>query len=165
MTVSRGKLGHLQATDTTCPQEPFPSTVKFGKTQQKAAVLAQVESVQGNPFNSSAPSCEVTNTKSYCQAAVFASQALQVVDIPETRTGTPRKLALNGQQLCQMHPQSVPHRGTVPHPSPTCGPQAAQGPPAALITAEGPVLRDQSLLFRPKTHVQNFQGEKFPSSK
>ncbi|XP_036116242.1 spermatogenesis-associated protein 31D1-like [Molossus molossus] len=115
------KLGRQQATDGACPQEPLPSAVQFGEAQQKAAVQAGAEPVQGHPFNSRAPACTVTNTKSHLQEAVFRDKDRH-----------PQKVVtFKDQLLCQKHPQSVPH------PSPTCRPRAAPGPPAALTRDKG----------------------------
>ncbi|KAM7093092.1 LOW QUALITY PROTEIN: spermatogenesis-associated protein 31D1-like [Molossus nigricans] len=140
------KQRRRHAVDTTCPQEPLPSAVEFGKAQQKAAVGARAEPVQGHPFRSRTPSCKVTNTKSGRQEAIFAGQSSASSRQTRNKGRHPQKVvALKDQQLCQKHPQSVPRRGTVPRPSPTYRPQAAQGPPAALTTAEGTEFRDQSL--------------------
>ncbi|XP_036116253.1 spermatogenesis-associated protein 31D1-like [Molossus molossus] len=157
------KQRRRHAVDTTCPQEPLPSAVEFGKAQQKAAVGARAEPVQGHPFRSRTPSCKVTHTKSGRQAAIFAGQSSASSRQTRNKGRHPQKVvALKDQQLCQKHPQSVPRRGTVPRPSPTFRPQAAQGPPAALTTAEGTEFRDQSPRLRPKTLPQNFQGKKIP---
>ncbi|KAM7093094.1 spermatogenesis-associated protein 31D1-like [Molossus nigricans] len=156
------KQRRRHAVDTTCFQEPLPLAVEFGKAQQKAAVGARAEPVQGHPFNSRTPSYKVTNMKSGLQAPVFAGQSSTSSRHIGNEGGHPQKVvALKHQQVCQKHPQSVPRRGTVPCPSPTYRPQAAQGPPAALTTAEGTEFRDQSLRLRPKTLSQNFQGKKF----
>ncbi|XP_036116256.1 spermatogenesis-associated protein 31D1-like [Molossus molossus] len=157
------KQRRRHAVDTTCPQEPLPSAVEFGKAQQKAAVGAWAEPVQGHPFRSRTPSCKVTNTKSGRQEAIFAGQSSASSRQTRNKGGHPQKVVvLKDQQLCQKHPQSVPRRGTVPRPSPTYRPQAAQGPPAALTTAEGTEFRDQSPRLRPKTLPQIFQGKKIP---
>nr|XP_010951439.1 spermatogenesis-associated protein 31D4-like isoform X1 [Camelus bactrianus]XP_045371122.1 spermatogenesis-associated protein 31D4-like isoform X1 [Camelus bactrianus]XP_045371123.1 spermatogenesis-associated protein 31D4-like isoform X1 [Camelus bactrianus]XP_045371124.1 spermatogenesis-associated protein 31D4-like isoform X1 [Camelus bactrianus]XP_045371125.1 spermatogenesis-associated protein 31D4-like isoform X1 [Camelus bactrianus] len=161
------KLGCQHATDVTCSQEPLPSPVQFGKTQQKAEVQIRAEPVQGHPLNYEAPSCKVTNTKSCHQEAIFAGpshppSARRIRD----RNRHPQKVvAFKDQLLCQKHPPPVPRRDPVPHLNPTCRHQAGQGPPAAITTAEGSVFRDLSLLFRQKMLLQDFHGGKFPTPK
>ncbi|XP_058421283.1 spermatogenesis-associated protein 31D4-like [Diceros bicornis minor] len=160
------KLGRWHVIDTTCPREPLPSPRKFEKTQQKAAVQARAEPIQGHPSSYRAPSCKVTNTKSCHQEAVFAGQSYPSVRWSRDEDRHPEKVvAFKDQLLCQKHPSSVPRREPVPHPGPTCRRQDNQGPPATLTTAEGTVLRDLSLLFQQKMLLQNFQRGKFPTPK
>ncbi|XP_066110457.1 spermatogenesis-associated protein 31D1-like [Saccopteryx bilineata] len=150
-----GKAGRPDTLGSSDPRKLPPSTVKFGKAEQKAAVRACPQPVQGLPPNSRAAASKATITKSCSQAALFAGQN-------STTTRYTRNvgrhaqtvMTLKDQQLHQKQCQSVLYRGTVPHPSPTCRPLGAQGPPAVLRTAKGSVLR-----------AQNFQGKNIPTPK
>ncbi|KAB0358933.1 hypothetical protein FD754_003089 [Muntiacus muntjak] len=160
------KLGYRHALDATSSQEDPPSPVHFEQSRQKAGVQVHTEPVRGHPFNSKAPS-KVTNTKSCHQEAILAGQSypLSTRQIRSKKRQPQKAVAFKDQQVCQKHPQSVPHREPVPHASPTHGYQAGQARPAAPATAEGTVFRDLSLLFRQKTLLQNFQGGKRPIQK
>ncbi|XP_066222608.1 spermatogenesis-associated protein 31D1-like [Saccopteryx leptura] len=151
----QGKAGRPDALGSSDPRKPPPSTAKFGKAEQKAAVRACPQPVQGLPPNSRAVSSKATITKSCSHAALFAGQSSTTTRYTRNEDRHAQIVVkLKDQQLRQKQPQSVPYRGTVPHPSPTCRPLGAQGPPAVLRTAKGSVLR-----------AQNFQGKNIPTPK
>nr|XP_036290150.1 spermatogenesis-associated protein 31D1-like [Pipistrellus kuhlii] len=145
------KLGH--AVDISCPQEPLPSAVKTENGQQKAAVCAPAEPVQGHPFNCRTPSFKETDTKSDGQEAVFGDKDRL----------SQKVLAFKDKLFNQKQPQSVPWRRTVPHPSPTCRPAAARGPPA-LTTAGGVV--EINVYYADSNHLYRISRERrFPTPK
>ncbi|XP_008703746.2 spermatogenesis-associated protein 31D1-like [Ursus maritimus] len=160
------KMRCRHAIDSTCPRQPIPSPVKFGKTQQKAQVWAQAQPVQGYPLNYRAPSYRGTNTKSCHQEVVCAGQG-HTGSIRQIRDQyMPQKaVAFKDQLLHQKYPLSMAHREPAPHPNTTCRHQAGQGPRVTLTTAEGTAFRELSQLFRQKTLLQNFQEGIFPTPK
>ncbi|XP_066113941.1 spermatogenesis-associated protein 31D1-like isoform X3 [Saccopteryx bilineata] len=121
------KAGHQDALGSSRPREPPPSTAKFGKAEQKAAVRACPQPVQGLPPNSRAASSKATITKSCSQAALFAGQS----STTSSHTRNEDRQAQIVVALKEQQPLSVPYRGTVPHPRPTCRPpdvpRAAKG--------------------------------------
>ncbi|XP_066110842.1 spermatogenesis-associated protein 31D1-like [Saccopteryx bilineata] len=150
-----GKAGRPDTLGSSDPRKPPPSTAKFGKAEQKAAVRACSQPVQGLPPNSRAAASKATITKSCSQAALFAGQSSTTTRYTRNAGRHAQTvMTLKDQQLHQKQCQSVPNRGTVPHLSPTCRPLGAQGPPAVLRTAKGSVLR-----------AQNFQGKNIPTPK
>ncbi|XP_076697660.1 spermatogenesis-associated protein 31D1 [Callospermophilus lateralis] len=54
------KRGHQHGINVTCPQEPLLSPKKSGKTQPKAGLQVQAESVHVHPFNYKAPCSKST---------------------------------------------------------------------------------------------------------
>ncbi|XP_038382934.1 spermatogenesis-associated protein 31D4-like isoform X8 [Canis lupus familiaris] len=160
--VLEEEMGCRHAIDITCPQQPLPSPTKLGKTQPKAQVQAQAQSVQGHPFNHRTPSCKETDTKSCHQEAVFGGQGhfRSIGQIREKERCPHKAVAFKDQLLCQKYPLSMPHREPVSHPTPTSRHPGGQGPPANLLAAKSSVFRGLSLLFRHKTFLQNLQGGK-----
>ncbi|CAK6433926.1 unnamed protein product [Pipistrellus nathusii] len=145
------KLGHV--VDISCPQEPLPSAVKTENGQQKAAVCASAEPVQGHPFNCRTSSFKETDTKSDGQEAVLGDKDRL----------TQKVLAFKDKLFNQKQPQSVPWRRTVPHPSPTCRPAAARGPPA--LTAAGGVV-EINVYYVDSNHLYRISRERrFPTPK
>ncbi|XP_070286061.1 spermatogenesis-associated protein 31D1-like [Myotis yumanensis] len=160
------KRGRRPAVVTTCPQEPLPSAVQFGKPVRKGAVQARGKPVQGCPFHRKTPFYNVTNKKSDFQAAISDHQRSTSIRRTGNKDRSPSKaMAIKGHRVCQKHPQSVSLRGTVPHSSPTSKPQADKAPPAVLTTAGGTAFKNHSPRFRHTMLLYNFQGETFPTPK
>ncbi|KAM5260586.1 spermatogenesis-associated protein 31D1-like [Hipposideros larvatus] len=111
------KLGHEQATNIPCPEEPLLAPGKLGKPQQEAQVRAQAGPIQRPPSSSRAPCCKVT--KSCQQAAGPAGQSSTNMRQTRARDRQPhQKVAVFKEQFSsQKHLQSWPSREAVPHPS------------------------------------------------
>lgn len=136
--VLEEEMGCRHAIDITCPQQPLPSPTKLGKTQPKAQVQAQAQSVQGHPFNHRTPSCKETDTKSCHQEVVYGGQ------------GHSRSIGqIREKERC---PQKLWHLRTrccvrsIPYPCPTGSLCPTQPPPAGIQVAR--VLRPISWLLK-----------------
>ncbi|KAM4877811.1 spermatogenesis-associated protein 31D3-like [Thomomys bottae] len=129
--------------DTMCSPGPFLSSVKSGKTQQKAEKQTQPDHIQGQNLNKKASCSSVSCVKSRMQEAACPGQS----NLEKNRKGTgwhgePTNVLFANHR----HLTAMAHREPVLHGRPTCKRQMHQVPPAAPSIPNGSVLENVSLL-------------------